>query len=86
MEKKITLWAARDKDGELSGELSLYLNKPTRDETYGYFSLTDIYDFGAWFGMNELPDTLKNHFEELTKSITFENSPVEVELTIKIKE
>lgn len=86
MEKKITLWAARDNCKDGSDEVWLYPNKPTRNEKYGYFTLTDIYNFGAWFGVYELPDTLQKAFEELTKSITFENSPVEVELTIKVKE
>lgn len=75
MEKKITLWAARDKYGDGGGEVWLFQDKP-HCEQFG-----EDYVF---FGDEGFPDTTDS-FGNAFDSITFENSPVEVELTIKVK-
>lgn len=75
MEKKITLWAARNKYVDGGGEVWLYQDKPhceKVDEDYVCFTDGKYGDTTLCFG---------DAFDD----ITFENSPVEVELTIKVK-
>ena len=76
MEKKITLWAARDNYKEGRSEVRLYKEEPHCEK------INDDYVF---FGGVGLADTTWC-FGKAFDSITFENSPVEVELTIKVKE
>ena len=62
------LWIARDKQGYLG----LYYDKP-RWERHGFSQIEDWYD-GGFLGYLDS--------DEFSK-VTFENSPQEVELTIK---
>lgn len=76
MEKKITLWAARDKNADGSGEVWLYKEEPYCEK---------VGEDHVFFGEVGLADTTEC-FGDAFDDITFENSPVEVELTIKVKE
>jgi len=76
MEKKLTLLAARDKNADGSGDVWLYQDKPHCEKVGG-----DHVFFGdVWLA--DATECFGNIFDD----ITFEDSPVEVELTIKIKE
>ena len=76
MEKKITLWAARDNYKDGSGEVWLFSDQPHCEDVYGDY---------VFFGDEGFSDTTGS-FGDAFDSITFENSPVKVELTIKIEE
>lgn len=76
MEKKITLWAARDNYKDGGGEVWLFQDKPHSEK---------VGDDYVFFGDGGLADTTRL-FSNVFGFITFENSPVEVEITIKEKE
>ena len=78
MEKKIALWAAKDQDGSLY----FYAHKPIRKDDDGWWLSSAAFDFVL---SNRLPPFLGEHFIKLADHITYENGPLEIELTIKVK-
>lgn len=85
MKKTITLWVARDRDGSLF----IYENKPVYNKQTGWFT-----DYArGWarefvdtnFDFRNMPPLIPI-VDDAIQKVCFENSPVEVELTIKIKE
>lgn len=71
-EKKFKLWASHDK-GDSAHTLWLYSEKPSLNKTQD----------GYWGFLKDLRGNLD---EELLPELTFENSPKEIEITIKVKQ
>ena len=69
-----TLWIARDKDGDLFA----YENEPLRNEKDEAFEVNHKFEaVWGWMELNFLP------FSEWFSEVTWENSPIEVELRLK---
>jgi hypothetical protein len=69
------MWLARDKEGELM----LFINKPYR--------ITEVvYDgkVNSWWDTDKSNDRGYEIYSDTYPELTFENSPVEVELKLKL--
>ena len=71
-EKKYKLWAAHDK-GDNAHTIWLYAEKPTLNAT----------NDGYWSSFKDMRGCVD---ESLIPELTFENSPKEIEITIKVKQ